>query len=880
MNSQAEHPPKIAAKLTPMMAQYMRIKEEAGDALLFYRMGDFYELFFSDAEVAAPALGIALTRRGQHAGEDIPMCGVPVHARDQYLAKLVREGFTVALCEQTEDPAAAKKRGSKSVVERAIVRVVTPGTLTEDALLEPGQPNHLAAIVYQGGKVAVAATDLSTGEVLVDAAPEAQLSEILGGLFLREVVLTADTDAPVSPTVRQSYVDARTFGIEAATAQISAMYDVLDPDGLGVTEPLAQQALGGLLAYLELTQIDGRPALRVPRTGRAESTMAIDEATRRSLELTEGPDGGRKGSLLASIDKTVSAGGGRMLRSYLASPLLDLQAIKARHDGTEYLLAEHALREDLSLTLKAAPDLARVLSRVALERGTPADLGAIRDALAASSEIDAHFSPHDARPSLLKTSVTGEILAQLAELSNLLAAALGPDLPPRRGDGGFIAEGFDAELDRVRNLRSGAKQEIAEREAKYRESTGLKTLRVKLDKTLGYCVEIGRNHADALAAVEGFVQRRSLTNAVRFATDDLETLNRDVMEAEHLTETREQALFRRLCDGVLAVKEALLEQADFLAQLDVLVAFATLADAEGYVRPELDASRQFSVEGGRHPVVEAALRSDRKKFVPNNCTLSDGSEAHILLVTGPNMAGKSTYLRQNALIAVMAQAGCFVPAERARLGVVDRLFSRVGASDDLARGRSTFMVEMVETAAILNQATDRSLVILDEVGRGTATYDGLSIAWATLEHLHTESRCRGLFATHYHELTRLAEELPRLSSVAMAVREWRGNVVFLHEVKPGAADRSYGVAVARLAGLPEAVVDRAQGLLKLLEEQAPVGGLVADLPLFSSAPAASEPAAQGSPVEAMLAELDPDDMSPREAHAALCQLREVLQKAD
>ncbi|NRA29796.1 MAG: DNA mismatch repair protein MutS [Parvularculaceae bacterium] len=871
MNQQAEHPPTIAAKLTPMMAQYMRIKAEAGDALLFYRMGDFYELFFSDAEVAAPALGIALTRRGQHAGEDIPMCGVPVHARDQYLAKLVREGFTVALCEQTEDPAEAKKRGSKAVVERAIVRIVTPGTLTEDSLLEPGTPNHLAAILHDGDAVAVAATDLSTGEVSVDVGEASQLSEFLGGLCLREVILTTDTEVPLAPQVRQSIVDGRSFSIESAGARIQEMYGVLDAEGLGITDVLTQRALGGLLAYLELTQIAGRPALRVPRAGTKGQRMAIDEATRRSLELTEGPDGGRKGSLLAAIDRTVSAGGGRLLRAFLAGPLLALGAIKQRQDGTEYLLTEPILRDGVRAQLKTSPDVARVISRLALDRGSPADLGAVRDGLAVAQQLQTVLMTHPGRPLLLQHQLPEDLLS----LGEVLQEALGEELSSRKGDGGFIAIGFDADLDRARSLRSGAKQEIAEREAHYRETTGLKTLRIKLDKTLGYCVEIGRNHADALAACDGFVQRRSLTNAVRFATQDLEQLNRDVMEAEHLAAAREQALFRKLCDQVLAHKEAVLDLADDLAMLDVLAAFATLAEDEDYVRPELDESRVFHIEGGRHPVVEAALRGERKKFVPNDCQLSDGDEAQIQLVTGPNMAGKSTYLRQNALIAVLAQSGCFVPAHEAHLGLVDRLFSRVGASDDLARGRSTFMVEMVETAAILHQATDRSLVILDEVGRGTATYDGLSIAWATLEHLHTESRCRGLFATHYHELTRLAEELPRLACVAMAVREWRGNVIFLHEVKPGSADRSYGVAVARLAGLPEGVVARAQGLLKLLEEQAPVGGLVADLPLFAASPPAAEIPA-GDPIKEALTQLDPDDLSPREAHEELRRLKDLL----
>ncbi|MEM1381268.1 MAG: DNA mismatch repair protein MutS [Pseudomonadota bacterium] len=873
MNQVPQHPPQIAAKLTPMMAQYTRIKADAGDALLFYRMGDFYELFFSDAEKAAPALGIALTRRGQQGGEDIPMCGVPVHARDQYLAKLVRAGYTVALCEQTEDPAEAKKRGSKAVVARAIVRIVTPGTLTEEALLEPGAPNHLAAITQDGERVAVAATDLSTGDVSVETGSRTQLSELLSPLTIKEV-LSTDLDYPFPDNVSTTHLEKRCFDHAAAQKRIEEAYGTSEPEGLGLNDPLSVRALGGLLAYLELTQIEGRPGLRLPRTGAAGAQMAIDEATRRSLELTETQSGSRRGSLLATIDRTVTAGGGRLLHQFLAAPLRDVDAISARQSGTAFLLSDHQLRDDVRRALKASPDLARAISRIALDRGSPADLGAVRTSLQAARAVDALLDKAAPLPDILRSQLEDGTKQSIDKLQQNLSSALVLELPSRRGEGGFVAEGYDAELDRARTLRSGAKQEIAAREARYREETGLKTLRIKLDKALGYCVEIGQNHADALAAQPGFIQRRSLTNAVRFVTEDLESLNREVLEAEHRAEARENEIFRQLNKEVLDRRDLLLTIADTLALRDVLAGFADLADTDDYVRPVVTESRAFAIEGGRHPVVEAALKSDGQPFVPNDCQLSDDRDTIIQLVTGPNMAGKSTYLRQNALITVLAQIGSYVPAKEAEIGVVDRLFSRVGASDDLARGRSTFMVEMVETAAILNQATERSLVILDEVGRGTATYDGLSIAWATLEHLHTDSKCRGLFATHYHELTRLAEELPRLSSVAMRVREWRGRVVFLHEVAPGAADRSYGVAVARLAGLPAPVVERAQQLLSLLEAQAPVGGLVADLPLFAAAPAKEDQPRDD--VRAALEALDIDDLTPRQALDALADLKARL----
>ncbi|MEM7739717.1 MAG: DNA mismatch repair protein MutS [Pseudomonadota bacterium] len=873
MNAKAEHPPQVAAKLTPMMAQYHRLKDKAGDALLFYRMGDFYELFFSDAEKAAAALNITLTKRGHHQGEDVPMCGVPVHARDAYLAKLVRQGFTVAIGEQTEDAAEAKKRGSKSVVERDIVRIVTPGTLTEDALLEPGSPNHLAAVLLEGERVAVAATDLSTGEVTVDLGAASAVGDLLAPLTVKELVIPEGSIVDAAHGVRRSESDARCFSEQASIARINDAYGTSEPAGLGVSDALMQRALGGLLAYLELTQMGGRPALRPPQVGAARETMAIDEATRRSLELTEGQGGQRTGSLLAAIDKTVSAGGGRLLRGWIAAPLLEPDAIGARHDVLSFFLANHALRDDVRALLKKAPDLARAMGRVSLDRGAPSDLGAIREALGVANKARSLLDQAGPLPPLL-ASWSEAMPEDLNKLYGEYTAALADELPTRRIDGGFIAPGYDAELDRATELQTGAKRLFAETEARYRTKTEIKTLRIKHDKALGYCVEVGKAAAEVLSKIEGFSQRRTLTSAVRFTTGELDALNQDVVEAEGIAMARENALFEALVAQATSVRDDLLQLSDDMAVLDVLAAFAELADTFDYVRPMMDSSRSFAITGGRHPVVEAAQRSAGQPFVPNDCQLSDGLEAQLLLVTGPNMAGKSTFLRQNALLTVMAQAGSYVPAAKAEIGVVDRLFSRVGAADDLARGRSTFMVEMIETAAILHQATDRSLVVLDEVGRGTATYDGLSIAWATLEHLHKVSRCRGLFATHYHELTRLAEELPRLHAVAMAVREWRGRVVFLHEVKPGAADRSYGVAVARLAGLPDSVVERAGQLLGLLEAQAPVGGLVADLPLFSSP--SSETSKTDDPVRTMLDSVDPDEMSPREAHDFIRDLKNHL----
>ncbi|MEE4213192.1 MAG: DNA mismatch repair protein MutS, partial [Parvularcula sp.] len=699
MNAATDHPPKVAAKLTPMMVQYHRIKSEAGSALLFYRMGDFYELFFSDAEAAAAALNITLTKRGQHAGEDIPMCGVPVHARDAHLAKLVRQGFTVAICEQTEDPAEAKKRGSKSVVERKIVRFVTPGTLTEDDLLEAGAPHHLAAVVICGEEAAVAAADLSSGEVIVDTAPAARIGDLLAPLHVKELLVPEGEEGNGIAGLTPTPFDKRAFTAASATQRVADVYAIGEPAGLGLHDELAVRALGGLFGYVGLTQVGQMPAFRPPIVGLSQRAMMIDEATRRSLEIVEAQGGGRRGTLFAAMNRTVTAAGSRRLMAWLSAPLLDPDEIRERQDGVEALLLSRPLRRQLREHLKTAPDLARACSRLALERGSPADLGAVRDALRSARHCGEALLSAEALPPLLQAQVPILSDETARGLEDELTAALGDHLPMRRGEGGFVADGYDPQLDRARALRRDGKTILVEHEARYREATGLKTLRVKYDKTLGYCVEISKAHAEKLAAIDGFVQRRTLTGGARFMTEELSVLNKDILAAEGLIEEREREVFSALTGQVAAGGKVLADAAESLAVLDVLAGFAEIAESEEFVRPEIDHSREFVVEEGRHPVVEAAVRSEGKPFVPNTARLSAAGEALIELVTGPNMAGKSTYLRQNALIAILGQAGAFVPAKDARFGVVDRLFSRVGASDELARGRSTFMVEMVETAA-------------------------------------------------------------------------------------------------------------------------------------------------------------------------------------
>jgi len=875
-----------ASPVSPMMAQYHAIKAENPDALLFYRMGDFYEMFFADAEAASAALDIALTKRGQHLGEDIPMCGVPVHAAEGYLLTLIRKGFRVAVCEQMEDPAEARKRGAKSVVHREVVRLVTPGTLTEDSLLEVRRHNFLAAFAEVRGEGGFAWVDVSTGDLTVTVCPRVTLGPILARIAPREVLvpdvleaelrdLVAESGAVATPLARAS------FDSSAAEGRIAAAFGARELDGFGSFDRAERGALGAIVDYLELTQRGRLPLLRPPVRERAGGLMQIDAATRRNLELTRSLAGGREGSLLATIDRTVSGGGARLLETRLTGPSTDVRLIRSRADAVEAFHTAAALAGAVRERLRRLPDLERALSRLALDRGGPRDLAAVRDALGEAAALHGML-PEDLPQTLAAARAA---LAGHGGAFGLLDAALVAEPPLLVRDGGFVAAGYDAGLDETRRLRDEGRGVIAGLQAEYVAETGVNALKIRHNNVLGYFIETPATHAQRMLRpplAEAFVHRQTTANAIRFTTLALAGIETRILNAGGHALEIERAVFGDLRAAVLDRAAELGALAKALAEIDVAAALAELAREGDWVRPELAADRSFAVAGGRHPVVEQALRRSGGSFVANDAELgADGAGARPLwLLTGPNMAGKSTFLRQNALIAVLAQAGAFVPAASARLGVVDRLFSRVGAADDLARGRSTFMVEMVETAAILNQAGERALVILDEIGRGTATYDGLSIAWAVLEHLHDVNRCRALFATHYHELTALAAKLPGLRNATVAVREWQGEVVFLHEVQDGAADRSYGVQVARLAGLPAAVVERARVVLEALERGEREGGgkakaLVDDLPLFAVAARPAAPAT-ASPVEERLRGLLPDELSPREALALVYELRGML----
>lgn len=868
--------------VTPMMAQYLEIKERYPDALLFYRMGDFYELFFADAVAAAAALDIALTKRGQHLGQDIPMCGVPVHSAEGYLAQLIRKGFRVAVCEQIEDPAEARKRGAKSVVARDVVRLVTPGTLTEDGLLEARRSNFLAAYAEVRGAGAFAWTDVSTGELTVTACARVGLGPMLARIAPREVLVPETEENALRQVVEENGAVATPlaragFDSAAAERRLAAAFGVAEVAGFGSFPREELSALGAIVAYLELTQKGRLPLLRPPAREVPGGVVQIDGATRRNLEITRSLGGGREDTLIAAVDRTLTGGGARLLEARLVAPSTDVATIRARHEAVAWFLGEADRARTVRDILRRVPDLERAMSRLGLDRGGPRDLAAVRDGLGEAGALAATLVGE--LPSVLAAARAG--LEGHGPLAGALAEALVAEPPVLAREGGFVAAGYDAELDETRTLRDEGRSVIASLEGEYRRLSGIGSLKVRHNAVLGYFVETPATHADKMMRPplsETFIHRQTTANAVRFTTLPLAEIEKRILNAGARAVEIELGVFARLREAVMAEAGRVAQAARALAEIDLAAGLAEVARGGGWTRPEVETGRAFAVTGGRHPVVEAALRRSGGHFVPNDCDLG---ERPVWLVTGPNMGGKSTFLRQNALIALLAQAGAFVPAEAARIGVVDRIFSRVGAADDLARGRSTFMVEMVETAAILNQAGPGALVVLDEIGRGTATYDGLSIAWAVLEHLHDANRCRALFATHYHELTALGGRLKGLMNATVAVREWEGEVVFLHEVREGAADRSYGVQVARLAGLPAAVVERARAVLDRLEEGDRTRGgrgttLIDDLPLFRAAPPAPPAPAAPSGVEARLAGVDPDALSPREALALVYELKGMV----
>ena len=870
----------MAGSATPMMAQYFQLKAQAEGCLLFYRMGDFFELFFDDAKRAAAILDIALTSRGEHEGEPVAMCGVPVHAAESYLARLIRAGCRVAIAEQVETPDEAKERAkregtpvSKALVKRDIVRFVTAGTLTEEALLEPRQANMLAAIVDLRGTAGIASCDISTGRMVLEECEPHAAGAVLARIGASELVAPEGWEGAAFGAPFEAIARPRgDFASEAGEQALKRIHLVATLDGFGSFSRAMLAAAGGLIAYLDHAGCGQLPLLLPPIASSANAAMAMDEATRTSLEITTAQNGARTGSLLAEIDRCVSGAGARLLAQDLSAPLTDVQAIADRLALVTEIFGDPLLRADMRELLRAIPDIGRAIGRIVAGRGSPRDLGQIRDGLIEANRLHSILAARGERPALLDAllpAITGH-----GALTDLLSRALVPSPPTERAQGGYIAESYDAGLDELRETSGNARRAIAAMENRYREETGIASLKIKHNGVLGYFIEVPSKHADVLMEAEsGFIHRQTMANAVRFNSLTLHEEANRIAEAGGRALAAEEAHFEELVSAVSQDRERIADTADALARLDVGAGQAQRAAEGGWCRPEITDDTSLQITGGRHPVVEAALAKQGDRFVANDCGLSENDR--LWLVGGPNMGGKSTFLRQNALIVLLAQAGGYVPAESATIGLVDRLFSRVGASDNLARGRSTFMVEMVETAAILSQAGERSFVILDEVGRGTSTYDGLALAWAVAEAIHETNRSRCLFATHYHEMARLADTCPALSLHHVRAKEWKGDLVLLHELAEGAADRSYGLAVAKLAGVPKQVVARAKSVLDRLEKgRAETGGIAAglgELPLFAAA--AEEQAEERDLLREQLQELDIDALAPRDALEMLYKLK-------
>jgi len=869
-----------------MMAQYLEIKSQYPDALLFYRMGDFYELFFDDAIKAAKVLDIALTKRGKHNDTDIPMCGVPHHSSENYLLTLIKSGHKVAVCEQLESPAEAKKRGYKSVVKRDVVRLVTPGTLTEDSLLKARSHNFLAAYSIVRGEHSLAWVDISTG--LMSVLSLNKVEDFVAELFRltpSEVLIIDNTDYDIIDAIEESGATATLRGKSAFDSisgeeRLKSLFAVASLEAFGSFGRAQVSALGSIAEYLDATQKGKLPILRPPVIELKENSMRIDSATRRNLELTRSINtGSRQGSLLGTIDRTVTAAGGRLLERRISAPSMDMDVINERHNALKFLRDNFDLSEPVMALLKSIPDLERALSRVSLERAGPRDLANISKGLIQGKEIASLFKNHEL-PAELKLAL--EKLTGHDEISSTLEKAIVPEPPLLVRDGGFVTEQFNSELDETRELKRDGTKIIAEMQRDFIELTGIQSLKIKFNNVLGYFIETTAKNAEKLqnsTIADNFIHRQTTANQMRFTTLSLSDTETKIINANAKALEIEKQIFNELSALIVQNFEKISAAAEALAVIDITNSLATLARDEEWCRPKIDSSKAFAIQGGRHVVVESSLKNNGNSFIPNDCELSEGS---IWLVTGPNMAGKSTFLRQNALIAILAQMGCFVPATSAHIGIVSQLFSRVGASDDLARGRSTFMVEMVETAAILNQADDRALVILDEVGRGTATYDGLAIAWSTLEYLHEVNKSRSLFATHYHEMTVLADKLTRVINATVSVKEWNNEVIFLHEVRQGAADRSYGLQVAKLAGLPIEVLERAKVILNELEARDAKKGtegklLAKDLPLFSQS-MTQKPVTQinyNSELSNKIRSIYPDEISPNEALQILYDLKEI-----
>lgn len=880
---------------TPAMAQWFALKAQEPDALLFFRMGDFFELFFQDAEAASVALDISLTTRGKHQDTPIPMCGVPVAAAASYIAKLIRRDFRVAIAEQIDTPPKKGEPAQKGPLKRAIVRLVTRGTLTEDELLEASKANILLSLVRletraASAPIGAAWIDVSTGDLETTILDVVEIDELLARIDPVEI-LTDLNDFVPEPYRSHVVRDLRIPDLDIARLAIARRFGLTQIGSLGAFMDEEIVACATILAYIKRTLADNVPRVSRPNRHEQSSALSMDPSTRASLELLAARDGTTTHTLLSAVDRTYSAGGKRLLSRWISSPLIEPGTIAARQEAWKWLARTPSFLDALQDVLKHTPDLARALTRLSSGRLVPRDLGAVKSALLSADRIVALLRPvySDNMPEYIRKLYTG-FHRRADPLLNKLEAALKDELPARLEDGNVISANYDTELDAARALRDNSRQAIVALQAQYAARYNVGSLKIKYHAQLGYVIETTSTHANRLREDRSLIFRQGTANLARFSTDELTTLERAIIEAADRAQALEVEIFTKLAHEALD-HPALTGMAELFSLSDALAGAAELSQEGVWCCPEVTTDRAFEIEACRHPVVEAAL-DDGTHFIPNDCALPP--ENRVMLLTGPNMAGKSTFLRQTALAVVLAQAGLPIPARRARIGIVDRLFSRVGASDDLARGRSTFMVEMSETAAILRLAGPRSFVVVDEIGRGTSTLDGLAIAWATLEALHSQLGSRTIFATHFHELGRLTDSMPHLTPYTMMIKEWKGTIVFQHEVRKGAARKSWGIHVARLAGVPDAVVNRATRLLAALEAQHP--GISAPLPLFEpTTPSGSDDititdiASQTETLKAdatsihkvisKLEALDPDSLTPRDALATLYELQRLAQES-
>ncbi len=861
-------PFSIASNTTPMMKQYLDIKSQHRDAIVFYRMGDFYEMFFEDASVSAPILGIALTKRGQHLDQDIPMCGIPFHSCDAYIAKLIEAGYKIAICEQLETPEEAKKRGYKAVVRREVVRIITPGTITEDNLLKSSAANFLVAISCLRDELALAWTDISTGEFYTSKTSFLALSNDLSRISPKEILISDKLYSQdnivsiLSDWRRIITIQANNlFDLNKAEHKIKKYYNVISSDAFGIYSPAELIVCGAILEYVELTQKTTEMRISHPKRLNHALFMSIDAATRNNLEINYSSSGEKRGSLLSIIDKTKTNCGSRLLAQHISAPLIDVEAINNRLDLVEFFIANQGLTENLTSLLTHIGDIERSIARFSFNRGGPRDLQVIRQSLQAADLILANFIHFEANISdHLQTHLTN--LANFDLLCTELNNALGDELPYLARDGGFIKQGYNPRLDQLNELKQSSQQQLQALRQKYISETGISSLKINYNNVLGYFLDIPPAHAGKMSDAL-FLHRQTLANSVRYTSTELRNLESEILGVADNILKLEMVIYTQLVEMILEKSEALNLFAHSIAVIDVSSSLALLAAQNNYCRPILDNSNEFYIEEGRHLIIEKALKNQKQEFTPNNCSLNLGQ--NIWLITGPNMAGKSTFLRQNALIAILAQIGSYVPAKSAHFGIIDKVFSRVGAADDLARGRSTFMVEMVETANILNNATSSSLIILDEIGRGTSTYDGVAIASACLEFIHNKLKSRALFATHYHELTALRNQLESLTCYTMQITEWQSKVIFMHKIIPGVADKSYGIHVAEIAGLPTQVINRAQQILGSLEQNHKQ-----EMNLDITSPIENN---QTSILTNFIKEIDVDTMSPREALDMLYKIK-------